>query len=198
MNNSERITVNGYRLDEVVSALQKAIRRGKEERALFFAYEMIYSGYIKYFWKRISVIVVEDVGLANIDAINVIASLILLNERVNKSDYIETFHPTYAVLYLCRSTKSREIDYANHYIDIKIKQGYKEKIESYDLDEHTDKGRQIIKKTIGNYSRNKDEIFYYQSILLNKPASVENDKYKRKVWEIRQLDTKKFNYKLDP
>ena len=47
-------TKNGYRLDEVVSALQKSIRRGQEERALYWSYEIIHGGYIGYFWRRIS------------------------------------------------------------------------------------------------------------------------------------------------
>src|SRR3989344_7196885 len=90
-------TKSGYKLDEVVSALQKACRRGQEEQALYWTYEMIHGGYIGYFWRRISVIVVEDFGLADSFAPVLINSLAQLNERVNRNGYVETFHPTMAV-----------------------------------------------------------------------------------------------------
>ncbi|MDD5415924.1 MAG: hypothetical protein PHE48_02870 [Candidatus Daviesbacteria bacterium] len=191
-------TANGYKLDEVVSALQKACRRGEEERALFWAYEMIHGGYIAYFWRRMAVIVVEDIGLANVEAAILINSLAQLNERVNRKDYVETFHPTMAVLYLCRSNKSREIDFANDWIDRNRELGWREKIEIQDLDEHNDQGRQRIKKMGGNYQRKKDEIFYYESILLNNPVSIAKDKYKKLVWQLRKLDKKKLKLKYAP
>ena len=37
---SKIVTKNGYAGDEVISALQKSIRRAKEEDACMFAYEM--------------------------------------------------------------------------------------------------------------------------------------------------------------
>lgn len=190
-------TKHGYRLDEVVSALQKACRRGEEERALYWAYEMIHGGYIGYFWRRISVIVVEDIGLANPEAVILVNNLAQLNERVNRNGYIETFHPTMAVLYLCRSPKSREIDYSNDWIDRKRELGWREEIEIPDLDEHNERGRERIKKMEGNYQRNKDETFYYQSILLNLPVSIADDKYKKLVWELRKLDKKKLHLKYE-
>lgn len=40
---SKIVTKNGYPGDEIISALQKSIRRGKEEDACMFAYEMYIS-----------------------------------------------------------------------------------------------------------------------------------------------------------
>ena len=40
---SKIVTKNGYAGDEVISALQKSIRRAKEEDACMFAYEMYIS-----------------------------------------------------------------------------------------------------------------------------------------------------------
>lgn len=191
-------TKNNYRLDEVVSALQKAIRRGQEERALYWAYEMIHGGYIGYFWRRISVIVVEDIGLANPEAAILCNALAQLNERVNRNGFTETFHPTMAILCLCRSPKSREIDYSNDWIDRKREMGWREEIPIESLDEHNEAGRQRIKKMEGNYRKNKDEVFYYESILLNKPVSITDDKYKKLVWELRKLDKKNMNLKYEP
>ena len=53
-------TVNGYRVDEVKSALQKSIRRGQEEQAMFWARELSESGKGEALWKRLKVIAVED------------------------------------------------------------------------------------------------------------------------------------------
>ena len=66
------------------------------------------------------------------------------------------------------------------------------------MDEHNEKGRARIKKMEGNYQRNKDEVFYYESILLNKPVSVAGDKYKKLVWELRKLDKNKLHRKYEP
>jgi len=40
------ITKHGFNLDEVVSVLQKSIRRGMEEESLFWAVELAESGYL--------------------------------------------------------------------------------------------------------------------------------------------------------
>lgn len=188
-------TPGGYRLDVVVSALQKTIRFGEEEKALFWMMEFIKGGYIAYLWRRLSVICIEDIGLADPFALVLINSLVQLNERVNKKGYIETFHPAMAVIYLCRAKKSREIDYACDSIDLKRKSGLKLEVSKEYLDEHNLEGRELLKKMPGDYRKNADEIFYYRSILLNKPVSIEKDKYKKIVWELRKLDKKKFNLK---
>jgi len=188
-------TPGGYRLDEVVSALQKAIRRGQEERALFWMMELIQGRFIAYLWRRLSIICVEDVGLADPHAPILINSLAQLNERVNKKYFIETFHPTMAVLYLCRASKSREIDYACDYIDLKRKAGWKLEIGQECLDEHTKKGRELLQQLPGDYRKNADSKFYYEGILLNKPVSLNQDRYKKKVWELRKLDKKRLNLK---
>ena len=49
--------------------LQKAIRRGNEREALFWASELDLAGYGNYVWKRLRIIASEDVGLADTDAV---------------------------------------------------------------------------------------------------------------------------------
>ena len=46
-------TVRGYQLSEVVSAMQKAIRRGDARVAGYFAIEMFESGFDQYCWRRL-------------------------------------------------------------------------------------------------------------------------------------------------
>jgi replication-associated recombination protein RarA len=57
---SKAATKNGYRLDEISSALQKDIRRGNAEQAMFWACEMHTSGYKNYVWKRLFICSAED------------------------------------------------------------------------------------------------------------------------------------------
>src|SRR5437879_4419775 len=65
MTCGQRITPGGYRCDEVASALQKCIRRGLADDALFWATELDLAGFGEYVWKRLRIIASEDVGLSD-------------------------------------------------------------------------------------------------------------------------------------
>ena len=60
-------TRNGLAADEVISALQKSIRKGKERAACEFAYEMYISSpqMEEKLWRRLQAISVEDIGMGN-------------------------------------------------------------------------------------------------------------------------------------
>jgi replication-associated recombination protein RarA len=60
MRTHERTTTRGYALGDVVSALQKTIRRGDERLAGYFAMELFESGFEAYAWRRLLVISAED------------------------------------------------------------------------------------------------------------------------------------------
>ena len=62
---SKITTRNGYACDEVISALQKSIRRGLEEQACMFAYELYISSpqLEEKLWRRLLTISVEDIGM---------------------------------------------------------------------------------------------------------------------------------------
>ena len=68
-------TVGGHDAGEVVSWLQKAIRRGQEDDAIYCAVQLERSGFGAWAWKRLRVIVSEDVGLAWPEGPTVIAAL---------------------------------------------------------------------------------------------------------------------------
>ena len=55
MNGYRPFTQNGYPLDEIISALQKDIRRGNEEQALYWCLEMV-PRFEAYLWRRLIVI----------------------------------------------------------------------------------------------------------------------------------------------
>lgn len=195
-------TKSNLPLDQVVSSLQKAIRRGLEERALYFMQEMIESGFVNYFWRRMSVVVLEDVGLSNPNAAILINSLAQMNERLNhRKEHRDTYCPGMAVLYLCRSSKSREVDYALDWVDMKRKAGYKIEPEDFDLDCHVEVGRQKLRQLAEtsdkSYDQLVDEKFYFEGILSSKPASIGSDFWKKRVWEMRKLDKKRMNLKYE-
>ena len=63
-------TFHGFAADQVISALQKEIRRGNTENAVLLAYEMLLtSGPLEdYLWQRLMVISVEDIGFGDLQA----------------------------------------------------------------------------------------------------------------------------------
>jgi replication-associated recombination protein RarA len=186
-------TINNYDLDCVVSALQKSVRRGQEELALFWMDEMIDSGYINYFWRRMSVIVVEDIGLANPFAVTVISSLYSLNEKFIKKKINEKLQCTMAVLYLCRSNKSHEVDHALDYLELRKQEGWRPEIPPEAIDKHTRLGKELLKQLPGDYEKNGLDKFFYEGILLN--TTLTDTKYKQKVWKKRNLRPELFNKK---
>jgi replication-associated recombination protein RarA len=63
-------TYHGLPADEVISALQKEIRRGNAENAVLLAYEMMITSPAMedYLWQRLMVISVEDIGFGEPNA----------------------------------------------------------------------------------------------------------------------------------
>ena len=96
-------TRNGLRGDEVISALQKSIRRGLVEDACKFAYEMyITSPQMEdKLWRRLLTITVEDIGMGDPNAAILVNNL---NDMRLKFDYADGDRPIYfihAIRYLC-------------------------------------------------------------------------------------------------
>ena len=88
--------------------MQKAIRRGNEREALFWASELDLAGYANYVWKRLRIIASEDVGLADTEA--VIATHVLWEnwfeaKKAKDEDALPLFL-AHAVCVLARAAKS--------------------------------------------------------------------------------------------
>lgn len=138
-------TKHGYKADEVISALQKSIRRGNEENALFFSYEMMVSGneMADKFWQRLRVIVIEDIGLAN----PILSSIIYTLHQnfiylAGKEDRF--LQGIFAALLLTRSKKSRYVDEVYNNLKLMIeKENYRLKIPDYAYDMHTKQGKKM-------------------------------------------------------
>ncbi|MCK6381870.1 MAG: hypothetical protein L6Q54_11585 [Leptospiraceae bacterium] len=109
-------TNQGFQIGECASALQKAIRRGIEDDALYWGVELYKSGFSEYAWKRIRIITSEDIGIADLHAVNTISNLYNMHQELKKKND-ETHAPErlffiHAIIFLVRCKKSRIVDHA--------------------------------------------------------------------------------------
>ncbi|WP_395753339.1 hypothetical protein [Prosthecobacter sp.] len=178
MTFAEMPTPGGYRCGEVASALQKCIRRGLEEDALFWATELDLAGFGEYVWKRLRIITSEDVGLAAPGLAAEVRALYdnWLDQRKKKDERHgpERLYLVHAVILLARAKKSRMVDHALivHYEGTRCARD----IPDYALDKHTARGRQ---------RRRGWKHFWSEGAKLN-PASDVGDIYAGRAHEIRQ------------
>jgi replication-associated recombination protein RarA len=135
-------TRRGYDVREVVSALQKAIRRSDPDAALYWAHELDRSGFGPWCWKRLRVICSEDIGPSAPGLASDVRALYenWLDGRKNKGGE-EVLYLSHAVIALATAHKSRVVDWAvlRHTSD------YVERREVPDeaLDKHTLRGRRM-------------------------------------------------------
>jgi replication-associated recombination protein RarA len=133
-------TVGGYDVHQVLSALQKSIRRGLEEDALYWAVELYKSNHASLAWARFEIIATEDIGPADFNAVVRIQTLHELWTKMKKNNNPgDRLFFIQAVILLVREPKSRIVDNAN----IVFFEGSQEKkpIPDYALDIHTKEGR---------------------------------------------------------
>jgi len=148
MTFAQLTTKGGYNCAEVSSALQKCIRRGLEEQALFWATELDLSGFGEYVWKRLRIIASEDVGLAD----NHVAPTILAlyqnwREQAKRKDTKhapERLFLIHAVLILSRAPKSRTVDHA--LIAMYEAPRPQRAVPDFALDRHTAAGRKLKRR----------------------------------------------------
>ncbi|AUB36113.1 Replication-associated recombination protein RarA [Nostoc flagelliforme CCNUN1] len=140
-------TVNGYDLGECVSAFQKCIRRGDEDGALYWAAEIYKSGYRQYPWKRLLVIVSEDIGIA---APGLAAEIFALcqtadwfKKNVGKEDDHDALFLTHAIILACRAPKCRMNDHAVCLYFYSKTPLAKRQVPDAALDMHTRRGRSM-------------------------------------------------------
>lgn len=139
--------IDGWQFDEVASALQKCIRRGREYDAVFFAYIIHKSNFGAYCLRRLSVIASEDIGCANPQVVLVLNALkdswIELHKN-NKEPTLDKFLLiAHAVLFMCRSQKSRETDNLVNLVDENYRANKRLSIPEFAIDPHTDEGRKV-------------------------------------------------------
>lgn len=155
---------HGYNDDEVKSALQKDIRRGLEDKALYWAFELAYEGKSSFGWlrNRLEVIAYEDIGMANPDLVNYVSQATKDMDKFYKNDNKEwEMVLAYIILLLCRSPKSRLVDHFK--VTMKMVSEWKkrwietdEEIPDYALDYHTSKGNEL-----GRHKNNKKGVEHF-------------------------------------
>lgn len=140
---------SGVPYDEVISGLQKTIRRGMEREALVLAQEMFDSGYHAAVARRLMIIAAEDIGLANPAAVSQVYSLCLgfiVAKKDSPSGRVEPLALIMSIMLLARSLKNRECDDAQ-IVTIEIMKTGKDAAENvirenpFIVDQHTGRGK---------------------------------------------------------
>jgi replication-associated recombination protein RarA len=139
-------TQHGYPLDEVISALQKDIRRGHEEQALYWALELL-PRYEMYLWRRLIVICNEDIGLGNPGVLVQIPALRaqFFEFRGEGKDGTCRLILANAIMLMCRSPKARTADHLQRVVTQQWMEDQRAEqmrpIPDYALDKHTFRGK---------------------------------------------------------
>jgi replication-associated recombination protein RarA len=174
------ITENGYSFNEVASALQKTIRRGLEEEAMFWAIELE-SKFHEYLWKRLQIISIEDIGIADPTVVLYVAEMRRLYKEIRRQYDAGKGNPSHkmalgnAILAMCRAKKSRIGDEFQIAIYGRRASGLRPDIPDYALDMHTARGR---RKGRGQ------EHFWTEGTKLSNPGNIDNP-YTEEAIEIR-------------
>jgi len=172
-------TRNNLNGDEVVSALQKSIRRGNERAACDFAYEMYITSpqFEEKLWRRLLAISVEDIGMGNENAAIMVNNLNQMRKefQYNESDRAMFFF--HAIRYLCQSEKDRSSDLLKNIVIKSFAMGYVPEIPDIALDKHTTRGKEM-----GRDSKH----FLNEASIVIPQADVTND-YKEEYAKIIDL-----------
>lgn len=138
-------TRNGLAGDEVISALQKSIRKGLERPAVEFAYEMYISSpqFEEKLWRRLQAISVEDIGMGNPMAVVIINNLNQVRQTFEYSEADRAMMFVHAIRYLCESEKDRSSDLLKNIVIKNFNKGYVPEIPDYALDKHTTRGKKL-------------------------------------------------------
>jgi replication-associated recombination protein RarA len=136
-------TVGGLAADEVISALQKSIRRGDARNALLCAAEMSATSddLDRYLWDRLHVIAVEDIGFADPTAINAIVALDVARRRFEPGSHDRLLFAAHAIRLLAGSEKDRSNDELVSVLRLDIADGAVPEIPDHAVDMHTRRGQ---------------------------------------------------------
>jgi replication-associated recombination protein RarA len=174
------ITANGYDMFELLSALQKCIRRNLEHDALFFAIELETFN-PSALWNRLKVIASEDIGFA-FPLMPILIETLEKQYLKEKSkldrkpdDFAYLLFVSNAVVCLCSSQKSRITDDLLNVVLIERTNGTLIQIPDFALDMHTAKGR--------NMGRGFEHFF-------NEGSKLENE-YGSNPWKERHRQLRK-------
>lgn len=189
MTFAELTSPGGHKLGEVASALQKCIRRGLADDALYWATELDLAGYTEYVWKRLRIIASEDLGPADHHAALMVRALyeswLELRKKDDKRHAPERLFLVHAVLYLAGAPKSRMVDHA---LIVHYEGGRPHReIPDFALDLHTQRGR----------SRKRGWAHFWKEGARLSPAGDVDDPYSAAAREIRKDMQQAFEFLED-
>jgi replication-associated recombination protein RarA len=139
-------TRHDFAADEVISALQKEIRRSNTENAALLAYEMVTTSpeMEAYLWRRLLAISVEDIGWGELQAPILIHTLHQINQSFDRAAGERILFAVHAVRYLCACQKDRSSDEMAIWIKREVEDGHRlPSIPDYALDLHTKRGSEM-------------------------------------------------------
>ena len=138
-------TRNGISGDEIISMLQKSIRRGLEHNALAAAYEMYITSpqFEDKMWRRLLSISVEDIGFGDVHAPELIYTLNNIRKEFLYNDGDRPMFFVHAIRYLCRQKKERSSDNVKNMLIKDFAHGRGAEVPDYAYDLHTKKGREM-------------------------------------------------------
>ena len=136
-------TYRGFPADQVISALQKEIRRGHTENVVLLAYEMVLTSPAMedFLWQRLLIISVEDIGFGEPQAPIMLNALYQMLSTFDRAVPERKLFAVHAVRYLCGCFKDRSSDEMLNWVMQAVAQGEtKAVIPDYALDMHTAQG----------------------------------------------------------
>lgn len=171
-------TRHGLPADEIISALQKEIRRGHAENAALIAYEMATTSQEleMYLWKRLQVISVEDIGWGDPHAAVLIRALFEMVRDLSRGDGERLLYAIAAVRYLCACKKDRSNDEMINWVIREVESGGRlPEIPDYAVDMHTARG-----KAMGRGKRH-----FWEVATMLQPELEERDRtYRERVMKL--------------
>ncbi|MGL6115620.1 hypothetical protein [Cetobacterium sp. SF1] len=177
-------TRNGLSGDEVISSLQKSIRRGLVEEACKFAYEMYITSpqMEEKLWRRLVAISVEDIGMGDPMAAVLINNLRQMRKEFAYADGDRPIFFIHAIRYLCECEKDRSSDLLKNIVIKGFAMGYVPEIPDYALDKHTTRGAQM----------GRDSFHFLNEASYVTPQKEVDNNYKERYEEIlKKYDPKK-------
>ena len=188
---SETKTKNGFSSDEIISSVQKSIRRNMVEEACQHAYELYISGpiFLDKLWRRLLTISVEDIGFGNLNASVIINSLNEMRKNFPYDDGDQPIYFIHAIRILCSSEKDRSSDYLKNIIIKEATMGKLPKIMDVAIDKHTKRGQEMGRGSLH---------FFEEATKVIPQLEVDNN-YRERYGEILKIyDKEKYANNLFP
>jgi replication-associated recombination protein RarA len=184
----------GVPYDQVVSALQKMVRRGMEREALVLGETLFENNFGGALARRLMSMAIEDVGLANPQLVAQVYSLCsgwLIVKKESKGGHGEFLALAMCIILVCRSAKNREVDDAIVVTSRRIKEGTDSAAKviaghrDLCVDSHTDEGkaklRQLAATKGTTYEEEAWQQFYREGALLRHHVEVNGNSWGREA-----------------